>query len=203
MSEDGYPGAKEKEEKLLSLVQEYNTIDQKEIKAIIQEIKKFHGHVRRRSGEPYYLHPIEVAIIIMKNNPSRATVIAALLHDTIEDTPITANYIALSYGSEISNIVKDVTHMYGKGFNKVMLSSKENIAQLINSTDQRSLLVKLADRLHNMRTIQYKSVRSQMVKADETLRFYIPLANALFLQEIAQELKEICMKIWEKEGLKP
>ncbi len=203
MSDDGYPGAKEKEEELMGLVQKYDTLDQEEIREVIQEIKKLHGHVRRRSGEPYYLHPIEVAIIAIQYDQSREAVIAALLHDTIEDTPITSNYIAVSYGSEISNIVKDVTHMYGKGFNKVMLSSKENIAQLLNSTDKRSLIIKLADRLHNMRTIQYKSVKSQIVKVDETLSFFVPLAQQLSLGEVAQELKAICMKILENDGIKP
>ena len=127
MSDDTYPGAQEKEKVLLKLIQKHDTIEVNEIKKVIQEIKKFHGHVKRRSGEPYYLHPIQVAIIIMQYDPNRETVIAALLHDTIEDTPVTANYIAMSYGNQISNIVKNVTHTYGQGFNNVMISSKENV----------------------------------------------------------------------------
>ncbi len=180
-ADDTYPGAQEQEKELLALVKKHTTIDLENIQEAITEIKIAHGHVRRRSGEPYYLHPIAVAKIVLLYDQSKEAIIAALLHDTIEDTPMTANYIAIKYGRKVSDMVKDVTHLYGQGFSNVRLSNKENIAQLMNHTDKRSLIIKLADRLHNMRTIQHKSIQSQMLKVDETLSFFVPLAKQSYL----------------------
>jgi (p)ppGpp synthase/HD superfamily hydrolase len=145
----------------------------------------------RESGEPFYLHPMAVAQIVLDYNQEEATLLGALLHDTVEDTPLTLEQVALLFSQEVRTIVQGVTHMESnKATNyKVLLSHPENIHRLLGSEDKRVLYVKLADRVHNMRTIGAKSYESQRRTAEETLLFFVPLAKYLGLSEAAEELK--------------
>jgi (p)ppGpp synthase/HD superfamily hydrolase len=145
----------------------------------------------RESGEPFYLHPMAVAQIVLDYNQEEATLLGALLHDTVEDTPLTLEQVALLFSQEVRTIVQGVTHMESnKATNyKVLLSHPANIHRLLGSEGKRVLYAKLADRVHNMRTIGVRSYESQRRTAEETLLFFVPLAKYLGLTEAAEELK--------------
>ena len=166
------------------------------VKTALEAIKWYHGPVRRKSGEPFYLHPLAVAHIVLAYNQDEATVLGALLHDTVEDTPMLLENIEMLFGQEVAGIVAGVTHLESQqSFYKVKLSSDENMRMLLGVSDQRALYVKLADRMHNMRTIQYKPAASQQKKAEETLQFFVPLAEKLGMPAAAAELKELCLAV--------
>jgi Na+/proline symporter len=188
---DTYPGAREREAAFLQAVQERSKADLTLVKKGINLIKDYHGPIMRESGEPFYLHPLAVAQIVLDYNQEEATLLGALLHDTVEDTPLTLEKIELLFNQEVSTIVQGVTHMESSKDTtyKVLLSHPENIHRLLEAEDKRVLYVKLADRMHNMRTIQVKGVESQRRTAEETLLFFVPLAKYLHLSEAAEELK--------------
>ena len=201
-SDDTYPGAQEQEAAFLKAVQERTQADLKLVREAIELIKEYHGPVRRNSGEPFYLHPLAVAHILLDYNQEEATVLGALLHDTVEDTSLTPDQIAIRFNEDVGRIVNGVTHLDSQKstFYKVQLSSHENIRKLLEVEDQRVLYVKLADRLHNMRTIQYKPYVSQRRTSEETLLFFVPLAEHLGLKEAAWELKELCLEVLNRSA---
>ena len=142
-----------------------------------------------------------MAHIVLAYNQDEATVLGALLHDTVEDTPMLLENIETMFGQAVAGIVDGVTHLESNKDTvyKVKLSTHENICQLLEVSDQRVLYVKLADRMHNMRTIQYKPAASQQKKAEETLQFFVPLAEKLGLPAAAAELKELCLAVLHKK----
>jgi hypothetical protein len=190
-ADDTYPGAQAQEQAFLQAVKEQSQADPVLVAKAIDVIKDSHGPVKRQSGEPFYLHPISVAQIVLDYNQDEATILGALLHDTVEDTPLTLEQLALLFNKEVSDIVSGVTHMESHQATtyKVLLSHPENIHRLLGAEDQRVLYVKLADRMHNMRTIEAKPHASQRRTAEETLLFFVPLAKYLGLTEAAEELK--------------
>jgi Na+/proline symporter len=191
-SDETYPGAKEQEQSLLKALKLENEEDFKMIHKAIRLIKKYHGPVKRKSGEPFYLHPIAVAKIILDYTDDVDTIIGALLHDTVEDTALTLSQIELMFNTNVKNIVDGVTHLDSrkKTIYKVKLAAHENIKQLLEVEDKRVLYVKLADRMHNMRTIQYhSSLAKRKTIAEETLQFFVPVAQYLGLSQAADELK--------------
>ncbi len=190
-ADDTYPGAQKQEQALLQAVKERTDADLSLVEKAIHLIKDYHGPVMRKSGEPFYLHPLAVAQIVLDYNTDEATVLGALLHDTVEDTPLTLEQIELLFNKEVRTIVSGVTHMESnqETLYKVLLSYPENIHRLLGAEDPRVLYVKLADRMHNMRTIQAKPYKSQRRTAEETLLFFVPLAKYLGLSEAAEELK--------------
>ena len=121
----------------------------------LEVIKWYHGPKHRHSGEPFYLHPLTVAQIVLDYNTDEATILGALLHDTVEDTPMLLENVEMLFNKEVAQLVDGVRHLASNKatFYKVQLSSQENIRQLLEVEDPRVLYVKLADRLHNMRTI--------------------------------------------------
>jgi Na+/proline symporter len=190
-ADDTYPGAQEQEKVFLQAVRERSKANLTLVEKAINLIKDYHGPIMRESGEPFYLHPMAVAQIVLDYNQEEATLLGALLHDTVEDTPLTLEQVALLFNQEVRTIVQGVTHMESnKATNyKVLLSHPENIHRLLGAEDKRVLYVKLADRVHNLRTIQAKSYESQRRTAEETLLFFVPLAKYLGLTEAAEELK--------------
>ncbi len=190
-ADDTYPGAQAQEKAFLQAVKERTDADVSLVEKAIDLIKDYHGPVMRQSGEPFYLHPIAVAQIVLDYNQEETTILGTLLHDTVEDTPLTLAQVALLFNEEVSRIVSGVTHMesHQASTYKVLLSHPENIHRLLGTEDQRVLYVKLADRMHNLRTIEAKSHESQRRTAEETLLFFVPLARQLGLLEAAEELK--------------
>jgi solute:Na+ symporter, SSS family len=188
---DTYPGAQAQESAFLKAVQERSKADLTLVKKAINVIKDYHGPIMRESGEPFYLHPMAVAQIVLDYNQEETSILGALLHDTVEDTPLTLEQVALLFNEEVRTIVQGVTHMESnKATNyKVLLSHPENIHKLLEAEDKRVLYVKLADRMHNLRTLKAKPYESQRRIAEETLLFFVPLAKYLHLSEAAEELK--------------
>ena len=191
---DNYPGAKAQEQEFLEALVTKTAVNIEKVQEALEMIKWYHGPVMRRSGEPFYLHLLAVAGIVLDWNQEEATIIGALLHDTVEDTAMLLEHIEMKFGSDVRSVVDCVTHFesYQNSFYKAKLSENENLSMLLQSTDRRGLLVKVADRMHNMRTINgHKSEEKQRTIAKETLGFFVPLALALGLPSQAlEELQE-------------
>ncbi|MBS0247893.1 MAG: bifunctional (p)ppGpp synthetase/guanosine-3',5'-bis(diphosphate) 3'-pyrophosphohydrolase [Proteobacteria bacterium] len=157
---------------------------------------KAHGDQRRASGDPYFSHPIEVAAILTDLKLDDATIAAALLHDTIEDTAATRAEIDQLFGKDIGALVEGLTKL--KKLDLVTKEAKqaENLRKLLLAIvdDVRVLLVKLADRLHNMRTLAYMPLASRRRTAEETLEIYAPLAGRMGMQEMREELDDLAFR---------
>lgn len=159
--------------------------------------KRAHAGVRRRSGEPYILHPIAVArIVVAELGLGSTSICAALLHDVVEDTDFTKEDIALQFGTKIADIVEGLTKISGGIFGDKASLQAENFRKLLlsMSTDVRVVLIKMADRLHNMRTLGAMRPEKQYKIAGETLYIYAPLAHRLGLFKIKQELEDLAFR---------
>jgi RelA/SpoT family (p)ppGpp synthetase len=157
---------------------------------------KAHGKQKRASGDPYISHPLEVAAILTDLKLDDATIAAALLHDTIEDTDATRGEIDRVFGREIGLLVEGLTKL--KRFELVSKEAKqaENLRKLLLAIadDVRVLLIKLADRLHNMRTLSHQPSEARRRTADETLEIYAPLAGRMGMQEMREELEDLAFR---------
>ena len=158
---------------------------------------KAHGTQTRASGDPYFSHPLEVAAILTDLKLDDATIVAALLHDTIEDTEATRAEIDQIFGHEIGALVEGLTKL--KRLELVSREAKqaENLRKLLLAIadDVRVLLIKLADRLHNMRTLEFVPPASRRRIAEETLDIYAPLAGRMGMQEMREELEDLSFRI--------
>jgi len=156
-----------------------------------------HKNQKRKSGEPYITHPLQVAIYLSEINLDIETIIAALLHDLIEDTDITYEDIKSKFGNEIADIVDGVTKLDKIKYNSTEEAKADAIRKMViaMSKDIRVLILKLADRLHNIKTIEFHNEWKQEKIASETLYVYAPLAHRLGLQSIKHELEDISFKI--------
>ena len=156
-----------------------------------------HKNQKRKSGEPYITHPLQVAIYLSEINLDIETIIAALLHDLIEDTDITYEDIKSKFGNEIADIVDGVTKLDKIKYNSTEEAKADAIRKMViaMSRDIRVLILKLADRLHNIKTIEFHNEWKQEKIASETLYVYAPLAHRLGLQSIKHELEDISFKI--------
>ncbi|MGY4624063.1 RelA/SpoT family protein [Bradyrhizobium sp. USDA 4486] len=163
---------------------------------------KAHGSQTRASGDPYFSHPLEVAAILTDLKLDDATIVAALLHDTIEDTEATRAEIDQIFGPEIGVLVEGLTKL--KRLELVSREAKqaENLRKLLLAIadDVRVLLVKLADRLHNMRTLDFVPTESRRRIAEETLDIYAPLAGRMGMQEMREELEDLSFRTLDPEA---
>src|SRR5215218_367311 len=163
---------------------------------------KAHGSQTRASGDPYFSHPLEVAAILTGLKLDDATIVAALLHDTIEDTEATRAEIDNMFGHEIGALVEGLTKL--KRLELVSREAKqaENLRKLLLAIadDVRVLLVKLADRLHNMRTLDFVPTESRRRIAEETLDIYAPLAGRMGMQEMREELEDLSFRSLDPEA---
>src|SRR5437763_3548581 len=157
---------------------------------------KAHGEQRRASGDPYFSHPLEVAAILTDLKLDDATIAAALLHDTIEDTSVTRTEIDQMFGADIGALVEGLTKL--KKLDLVTKEAKqaENLRKLLLAIadDVRVLLVKLADRLHNMRTLWHVPPETRRRTAEETLDIYAPLAGRMGMHEMREELEDLAFR---------
>ncbi|PZQ14951.1 MAG: bifunctional (p)ppGpp synthetase/guanosine-3',5'-bis(diphosphate) 3'-pyrophosphohydrolase [Ancylobacter novellus] len=157
---------------------------------------KAHGSQTRASGDPYFSHPLEVAAILTELRLDDATIVAALLHDTIEDTDATRAEIDALFGEQIGGLVEGLTKLKKLDLVTKEAAQAENLRRLLLAiaADVRVLLVKLADRLHNMRTLHFVPPAKRARIAQETLDLYAPLAGRMGMQALRDELEDICFR---------
>ncbi len=162
-----------------------------------QFAKQAHAGIRRRSGEPYIMHPLAVArIVVGEIGLGSTSICAALLHDVVEDTDYTVEDIANLFGDKVASIVDGLTKISGGVFGQQASAQAENFRKLLltMSEDIRVILIKIADRLHNMRTLAFQPVEKQYKIAGETQYIYAPLAHRLGLSPIKSELENLAFK---------
>ncbi len=190
-------------EDLIALVRNYNP---KTNVARLTEAYEFgfamHDGQLRHSGEPYFSHPVAVAAILTEQHLDDATLITALLHDTIEDTKASYGEVAERFGEEVAMLVDGVTKLTNLQLSSRETKQAENFRKLFMamSKDLRVILVKLADRLHNMRTIKAMRPDKQLQKARETMDIYAPLAGRMGMQWMREELEDLAFRVLNPEG---
>jgi GTP pyrophosphokinase len=157
--------------------------------------KKFHEGQLRRSGEPYITHPIEVGIILADLHAGPQTLIAALLHDVVEDTSYTLSEVEKAFDKDVRELVDGVTKLSKIHFQSVVTQA-ENIQKMLlaMAKDIRVVLIKIADRLHNVRTLESMPAEKQVNIARETLEIYAPIAHRLGIFKIKAELEDIALR---------
>ena len=189
--------AQAQEKEFLEVVAQRSSAEIGLVKMALELIKWYHGPASRHSGEPFYLHPLSVAQIVLDYNTDEPTILGALLHDTVEDTAMLLPHIETVFGSETSAVVDAVTHLQSQGESpyKIKLSEEENLQMLSRIGNTRALYVKVADRLHNMRTIHARPYERQLHRAQQTLDFFVPLAERLGLQQAAEEMRSRCEEV--------
>lgn len=190
-------------EKLISIINKYHPSDDISMIEKAYEIAfNAHKEQKRRSGEPYIIHPVSVAIILAELELDKETIAAGILHDVVEDTVLTLDEITEMFGSEVALLVDGVTKLTQLSYSKDKVEIQaENLRKmfLAMAKDIRVILIKLADRLHNMRTLEYMNTAKQAEKARETMDIYAPIANRLGISKIKIELDDLSLKYLEPE----
>ena len=190
-------------EDLIALVRNYNPRSNATlIRDAYEYGMRMHEGQFRHSGEPYFTHPIAVAAILTEMRLDDATIVTALLHDTVEDTRSTKEDLVTTFGAEIADLVDGVTKLTNLELSSAQSKQAENFRKLFMamSRDLRVILVKLADRLHNMRTIRSMRPEKQVKKARETMDIFAPLAGRMGMQWMREELEDLAFKVINPEA---
>ena len=188
---------------LLSLVRNYNPkTNEALLRGAYAYAQRMHEGQTRHSGEPYFTHPVAVAAILTEQRLDDATIATALLHDTIEDTKGTYTEIASLFGADVAELVDGVTKLTNLELSSREAKQAENFRKLLMamSKDLRVILVKLADRLHNMRTIRHMVPEKQAKKAHETMDIFAPLAGRMGMQWMREELEDLSFRVLNPEA---
>ena len=167
--------------------------------------KKSHGDQKRKSGEPYIIHPIHTALILADLELDKESIMAGLLHDVMEDTKVTREQMISEFGEEVKDLVDGVTKLTKLDYDADKVEKQaENLRKmfLAMAKDIRVILIKLADRLHNMRTLQYMTPEKQKEKSKETMEIYAPIADRLGISKIKIELDDLALRYLEPEKYK-
>ena len=195
---DDFTSPESLHEKLINIILHYHPSDDISMITKAYELaKKAHNNQKRKSGEPYIIHPICVAIILAELELDKETIAAGLLHDVIEDTAISFKELSDMFGVDVANLVDGVTKLTQLSLkNDKIEMQAENLRKmfLAMAKDIRVILIKLADRLHNMRTLQYMKPEKQKEKARETMDIYSPIAQRLGISKIKVELDDLSLK---------
>ncbi|MEM7073644.1 MAG: bifunctional (p)ppGpp synthetase/guanosine-3',5'-bis(diphosphate) 3'-pyrophosphohydrolase [Pseudomonadota bacterium] len=188
---------------LVEMVRAYNPRTDQDL---LREAYQFGHHMHegqfRQSGEPYFSHPVAVAAILTEQRLDDATIVTALLHDTIEDTRASYAEVETRFGTEIADLVDGVTKLTNLQLSSTETQQAENFRKLFMamSKDMRVILVKLADRLHNMRTIRAMPLEKQLKKARETMDIFAPLASRIGMQGVREELEDLAFRVINPEA---
>ncbi len=186
----------DKQRKLIEKIKSYNpALNEETVADAFAFAKAMHGDQRRDSGEPYIAHPLEVALILADLEVDQSTIIAALLHDCIEDTGVSFETIEQRFSPEVAMLVDGVTKLDAIDFTSKDEAKAESFRKMFvaMAKDLRVVIIKLADRLHNMRTLKYREESKRIATAQETLDIYAPLAHRLGIYSIKWELEDICL----------
>lgn len=189
------------EEKVLA----YNpNLDTKLLYSAFQYADQQHSKQMRRDGTPYITHPLAVADIVADLKLDTESLLAALLHDCIEDTTSTHEDVAHLFGDDVADLVEGVTKLSQIKYNSVIEKQSENLRKMLMamSKDIRVVLVKLCDRLHNMRTMQYQTPKKQREKSLETMEIYAPIAHRLGMSQLKSELEDLSIRYLDPMGCK-
>src|SRR5919201_877422 len=184
-------------DELLEEVAAYNPeVDRDRLERAFVFASEAHEGQQRRSGEDFILHPLGVAKILAELGRDDATLAAALIHDVVEDTRASVEEVRAEFGEEVANLVQGVTKLTRIKFQSREQAQAENYRKMVMAMaeDYRVILIKLADRLHNMRTIEYLGKQKQLQKARETLEVYAPLAHRLGIHTIKWELEDLAFQ---------
>ncbi|HXN07009.1 MAG TPA: bifunctional (p)ppGpp synthetase/guanosine-3',5'-bis(diphosphate) 3'-pyrophosphohydrolase, partial [Nitrospiria bacterium] len=184
-------------EEIIDNVLEYNPrADVSLIRKAYDQSVSYHQGQLRKSGEPYVEHPLEVALILTQLRLDVPSIVSGLLHDTVEDTSLTLEDVARDFGSSVAYLVEGVTKIGKINFISEEEKQAENFRKMLlsMSKDIRVILIKLADRLHNMRTLEHLPEERQIKIARETLEIYAPLANRLGIGWMKAELEDLCLR---------
>ena len=187
----------ERYEHLEKTIRGYNiSADLSQIRAAYEYAREHHGEQMRRDGTPFITHPINVAQIVAEMRLDSESIIAALLHDCIEDTDTTYEDVAKRFGVTVADIVDGVTKLTRVKYSTMEEEQMENLRKMLfaMSRDIRVILIKIADRLHNMRTMEYQTPAKQKKKAFETMEIYAPIAHRLGLAKMKWELEDLSLK---------
>ena len=181
---------------LIDKLNEYNSEEVEVIKKAYEYAKKLHDGQYRQSGEPYINHPLNVAYILADMHADRDTICAGLLHDVLEDTEITKEDIAHDFNQNVANLVDGVTKLSKMNFSSKQDQNLANTRKIITgiTEDVRIIIIKLADRFHNMRTLQFKSEFKQKENALETMEIFVPLAYYIGAYRIKSELEDLSLR---------
>ncbi len=168
----------------------------------VEYAREKHKDQKRKDGSPYIIHPLAVAEIVAEMGLDMDAVLGALLHDCIEDTDASHDDIAKLFGNTAAELVEGVTKLTRANFSSTEQAQMENLRKMFMamSKDIRVVLIKIADRLHNMRTMQYQSPAKQILKCQETMDVYAPLAHRLGMQKIKWELEDISLRYLDPEA---
>src|SRR5918992_114267 len=184
-------------EELVAEVAAYNPdVDRDLLERAFMFASERHEGQQRRSGEDFILHPLGVARILAELGRDDVTLAAALVHDVVEDTQATVEEVRAEFGEEVANLVEGVTKLTRIQFQSREQAQAENYRKMVMAMaeDYRVILIKLADRLHNMRTIEYLGKQKQLQKARETLEVYAPLAHRLGIHTVKWELEDLAFE---------
>ncbi len=175
--------------------------DMELINAAVQYASEKHCNQKRKDGSPYIIHPLAVAQIVAEMGLDTDAILGALLHDCIEDTDASHDDIAQLFGNTTAELVEGVTKLTRANFSSTEQAQMENLRKMFMamSKDIRVVLIKIADRLHNMRTMQYQTPAKQISKCQETMDIYAPLAHLLGMQRIKWELEDIALRYLQPE----
>ncbi len=190
-------------DELCEIVRHYNPkVDCERLKKIYAFSEAAHEGQKRKSGEPYISHPLGVAAILAHLRLDMDTIATGLLHDTVEDTKATIDEIAKKFGPAVAHLVDGVTKITQMSFRNTHEKQGENIRKMIVAMgkDVRVVLVKLADRLHNMRTLDHMPFAKQEQKAKETQDIYAPLASRLGINWLKVELEDLSFRYGNPEA---
>ncbi len=193
----------ERYQALEAKIKSYNpTLDTQRLFDAFSFADNAHSGQLRKSGEPYIIHPLAVAEIVADLELDTDSIIAAFLHDTIEDTGITHEEIAKRFGTSVADLVEGVTKLTRVQYVSKEEEQMENLRKMLMAMakDIRVILIKICDRLHNMRTMEYQSARKQREKALETMEIYAPIAHRLGMQRIKWELEDTSLKYLDPIG---
>ena len=189
-------------EDVLNEIEKYNPSEIEIVKKAYELANNAHKEQKRESGEPYIIHPLNVCMNLTLFKADGATLCAGLLHDVVEDTEYTLEYIEKEFGKDVAHLVDGVTKISNLHFDSKEEATNANIRRIINSLndDVRIIIIKLCDRLHNMQTLQYKAPEKQIRSANETLNIFVPLAYCIGAFPMKCRLEDLCLLYLDKES---